>query len=62
MVACPDCATSNLVRAWAFDARFWTNLAALALPLLVLATIGSLLHGIDAPRRKPRARDPEANG
>jgi len=50
VLACPDCDTSRLVRAAAFDERFWTNLAALALPLLVLAVLCSLLNRIGAPR------------
>ncbi len=44
MLACPDCATARLVRASVLDERFWTNVAALALPLLLLAVIASLLH------------------
>jgi hypothetical protein len=57
MLACPDCSTSRLVRASVLDDRFWTNVAALALPLLVLALISVLLHRIGEPRGRGTAEE-----
>jgi hypothetical protein len=44
--ACPDCATSQIVRASLFDERFWTYLLFISLPLVVLVLLVAALHRI----------------
>ena len=57
--ACPNCATARVVQASVFDGSFWANLMLIVLPLLILAAIGALLHGVglEPPARLTRARE-----
>jgi hypothetical protein len=44
MLACPDCENARAVRALALDEDLWTQLATLALPVLIIAAISLLLY------------------
>jgi hypothetical protein len=55
---CPDCATARAVQAAVFDGDFFRNLTLVILPLLVLAAIGVLLHGVG---REPPGQIPAAD-
>jgi hypothetical protein len=58
-VACPNCETSRLVRASMLDDRFWDNLLAVSLPLVILGVITALLYrlGLDEPNITPERRE-----
>jgi hypothetical protein len=57
-LACPNCETSRLVRASVLDDRFWDNLLAVSLPLVILGVITALLYrvGLDEPNITPERR------
>jgi hypothetical protein len=63
-VACPNCETSRLVRASVLDDRFWDNLLAISLPLVILGMLTALLYrvglhepGIASERREAAKED-----
>jgi hypothetical protein len=63
-LACPDCPTAQVVRASVFDSTFWTHLAQISTPLVVIAGIVARLYRIGLePRGKGISGDanPEAN-
>lgn len=45
-IACPSCPTARAVRASVYDASFWSNLALVLLPLIVLLAWCRRLYGI----------------
>jgi len=45
-LACPNCASARAVRASVYDASFWSNLALVVLPLLVLMACCRQLYRI----------------
>ena len=49
-LACPDCPAAQLVRASVFDQRFWSQLALVLLPLLILGAVAALTYRIGSPR------------
>jgi hypothetical protein len=57
MIACPDCESSRAVRALVLGDNFWTNLAMLALPLLVILAVSvGLYRALDALSDLGRAK------
>jgi hypothetical protein len=44
VLACPSCSTTDAVRAEVLGEGFWGNLGVLALPLVIVAVIGAVLH------------------
>jgi hypothetical protein len=59
-LACPNCATAQLVRTSVFDERFWDNLLVICLPLVILGLISALLYRIvGGPRLTSQRTNPE---
>ena len=52
-LACPSCPSARVVRASVYDASFWSNLALVLMPLLVLAALCRGLYriGLQPERR-----------
>ena len=45
-LACPRCSTTDAVRAAVFGDGFWTTLAALLLPLLLITVVAAALYSL----------------
>jgi hypothetical protein len=48
--ACPNCATSTVVRANVLAQDFWSRLLVLGLPVLVVSLVGLFVYGIGRDR------------
>jgi hypothetical protein len=57
-LACPNCATSRVVRASILDERFWSHLAMAIVPFLLIGALSALLYRVGLPQRETApARD-----
>ena len=52
-LACPDCPTSQVVRASVLGEGFWSYLLLAALPFLLIGALGALLYRVGLPGRQP---------
>lgn len=50
--ACPSCAAGQAARSDVWADGFFYNLAAAALPFVVVGAVGAGLHGVGRPRRR----------
>lgn len=56
-LGCPSCPISRVVRASVYDASFWSNLALVLLPLIVLAALCRGLYRIGLERERRAANE-----
>ncbi|HYO54984.1 hypothetical protein [Archangium sp.] len=49
--ACPDCATSQVVKASVLGEGFWSHLVMLVVPFLLIGALSAFLYRIGLPSR-----------
>jgi hypothetical protein len=55
--ACPNCATSQVVRATVLGEDFWTYLVMMVVPFLLIGALSSLLYRIGLSPRTGRSKE-----